>query len=94
MLPKTIVNNKLKQLEDYHSVLAQKEGGKEIEEKLGIRLPNKYFTIQHNDDPLPGMDDEQKEKTYWEKRRERLEQEGKSKEEILTLIEKLKEEKR
>ena len=42
---------------------------------------------------MPGEDAE-KEKSYWEKKRERLETEGKSKEEINQLLDKLKEEKR
>ena len=46
---------------------------------------NKYQTISHHDDPLPGWEPP-KEKTYFEKKRERLEQEGKSLEEINELM--------
>ena len=93
MLPKSMIQSKLKQLDDNDAILRDKEGDKKLEATLGVKLPNRYFSVKHYDDPLPGEDAE-KEKSYWEKKRERLETEGKSKEEINQLLDKLKEEKR
>ena len=42
MLPKSVIQNKLKQLEDSESLLKTKEGDKEFEGKLGIKMHNKY----------------------------------------------------
>lgn len=56
-----------------------------MEDKLGVKLNHKYHTIQHYDDPLPG-EEPLKEKTYFEKKRERMEQEGKSQQEIEELM--------
>ena len=64
----------MKELEEYSSVLESKEGDKKLEEKLGVRLENRYNTIAHFDDPLPG-ESPKKELTYFEKKREREEYE-------------------
>lgn len=56
LLPKTIVQNKLKALDLYQSVLEQKDGDKEVEEKLGVKLNPKYFTLQYSDEKLPGAE--------------------------------------
>ncbi len=47
----------------------------------------------HSEDPLPG-EEQPKEKSYFQKKVERLELEGKSQEEIEKLLEKVREEKR
>lgn len=74
-------------------MLEEKEGDRQVEEKLGVKLINKYHTIQHNSDPLPG-EEPTKEKTYFEKKLERMQQEGKSQQEIEELMSKLHEEKK
>eukprot|EP00347_Sterkiella_histriomuscorum_P020948 403335841 len=94
MLPKQHIQNKLKQLDQYSTLLAEKEGDREVEEKLGVKLDNnKYHTIQHYADPLPG-EELPKEKSYYEKKRERMEEEGKTQQEIEELMNKLHEEKK
>lgn len=61
-------------LEESASVLELKEGDKEMEEKLGVKLENKYNTIHHLDYPLPG-ESPLKDKNYFEKKKEREEHE-------------------
>ena len=85
LLPKQHVQSKLKQLELYDSVLQEKEGDKEVEEKMGIKLANKYNTISHYDDPLPG-ETPVKEKNYFEKKKEREEHEEKNMENVDELL--------
>jgi hypothetical protein len=47
---------------------------------MGVKLGNKYHTISHMDDPLPG--ESPVRKTYLEKKQERDEQEKKVQDEI------------
>ena len=93
MLPKSVIQMKFKQLEDNEVLLKTKEGDREFEGKLGVKLQNRYQTIQHHDDPLPG-EEVPKEKTYFEKKKERLESEGRNLEEVNELLIKIKEEKK
>jgi hypothetical protein len=50
-------------------VLATKEGNKEVEELLGVKIDRKFNTLQYGDIPLPG-EPLIKEKTYFEKKKE------------------------
>lgn len=47
-----------------------KEGDKQIEQKLGVKLDYKYMTVQHHEDPLPG-ETPKKDKDYFEKKKDR-----------------------
>lgn len=49
-----------------------------MEELLGVRLENKYQTMQYYDDKLPG-ESPPKDKSYIEKKKERDQQERKAK---------------
>lgn len=77
MVPKTVVQNKLKALDDYATILQTKDGDKEVEEKLGVKLVNKYHTISHLETIVPDYS-EHKEKSYFEKKKEQKEMETKN----------------
>ena len=63
--------------------LEQKEGDKKIEEKLGVKLMNRYNTIQYFDTDYVTIEPPAKDKTYTEKKKELDEQEKKVQEETL-----------
>lgn len=50
-------------------MLATKEGNKEVEELIGVKIDKKFNTLQYGDLPLPG-EPLVKEKTYLEKKKE------------------------
>lgn len=77
MVPKTVVQNKLKALDDYENVLQTKDGDKEVEEKLGVKLVNKYHTISYLETIVPDYNPH-KEKSYFEKKKEQQEIEQKN----------------
>ena len=64
-----------------------------MEELLGFKLGLKFNTMSYADLPLPG-EEPPKEKTYFDKKKERVEIEGKINEDVNALLAKLKEEKR
>lgn len=92
------MQSKLKDLDALESILMTKNGDKEVEEKLGVRidLMSKYHTIQHFDDPLPGIESPNKKltKSYAEKKLEQKEQDSKIQDDIDLMLGKLKEDKR
>jgi hypothetical protein len=72
----------LKDLDALDDMLMNKNGDKEVEEKIGVRidLMGKYHTIQHYDDPLPGIESPTKtqmKKSYNERKLEEKEREAK-----------------
>lgn len=69
MVPKTVIQTKLKALDEYATILQSKDGDKEVEEKLGVKLTNKYHTISHLETIVPDYN-EHKEKTYFEKKKD------------------------
>ena len=71
----------MKALDDYSTILSKKEGDKEVEEKLGVKLFNKYHTISHLETIVPDYEPH-------------MEKETKNQEEVNALLIKLKEEKK
>jgi hypothetical protein len=66
----------LKALDLYQTVLEEKEGDKEVELKLGVRIQNPFHTLQAEYEQLPG-ESPPKDKNYFEKKKEREEYEHK-----------------
>ena len=84
LLPKTVIENKMKELDDCKDILEEKEGDKRMEDKLGIKLANRFDTIQFFDCDFVSLElpfVAKKEKTHEEKKKERETYEKKVEEE-------------
>jgi len=83
----------MKILEDNEYILGKKDADKEIENILGMKLPNKYRTITVGED-VSLNESTMKDKNYFIRKQEREEQEQKAREDADSLLRRLKEEKR
>jgi len=75
VLPKAIITSKLKLLEECTPILGEKEGDKQVEDKLGLKLTQKYQTAPYYEDHTSSPEPH---KNYFEKKKERDQHEGKA----------------
>lgn len=94
MVPKKIVEKKLQTLKECESILEQKDGDKELESKLGVKIEHRYSTLQFADDPLPGDSPKRQDKSYFDKKKEYDSQEQLHKQQVSSLLQKLHEDKK
>ena len=74
-------------------MLATKEGNKEMEVLIGVKLDRKFNTLQYGDLPLPG-EPLTKEKSYQEKKKEQDDHDKVIQESTDQLLKKLHDEKK
>ena len=84
----------MKMLEDHEYVLGKKDGDKEIENILGMKLTGKYRTINVGDDTTLNESTIVKDKSYYLKKQEREQHEQRAIEDSETLLRKLNEDKK